>query len=101
VYYVSSRRPVLPQAAITLSEPRSEAHLRGQSGLMRTAPSVTAVVGSVIVGVGLIAVVLIGDLLVGAFLRGVVLSGAFVTRTAVEEAGLIAGVLLGAFLTRE
>jgi hypothetical protein len=31
----------------------------------------------------------------------VVLSGAFLIRTAVEEAGLIVGVLLGAFLTRQ
>jgi hypothetical protein len=52
-------------------------------------------------GVGLIAAVLLGDFVLGAFLRGVILSGAFLTGTAVEEAGLIVGVLLGAFLTHE
>jgi hypothetical protein len=31
----------------------------------------------------------------------VVLSAAFLTKTVIEEAGLIAGVLLGAWLTRE
>lgn len=96
-----SRRPGVQRAAITLPDLRSEGHLRGQLDLTRAAPSATAVAGSMIVGVGLVAAVLIGDLVLGAFLRGVVLSGAFLTRTAVEEAGLIVGVLLGAFLARE
>jgi hypothetical protein len=105
VYYVSSRvvwqdkrRAGVPQAVITVSELRSEPHLRSPD-LTRAAPSVTAVVGSMVVGAGLIVAVLVADFILGAFLRGV--SGSVLTRTAVEEAVVIVGVLLGAFLTHE
>ena len=108
VYPVSARvagqeiwRPGVPRATITLPELRSEAYRRGQSGLARAAPSGPAVAGSMIAGAGLIAAVLVADLALGAFLRGVSLSSAFLARTAIEEAGLIAGVLAGAFLAHE
>jgi hypothetical protein len=108
VYHVPARvihqdilPPGVPVDVSAVPELGSQARLRRQFDLTRTAPSATAVAGSMIAGVGLIAAFLMAVFLLGAFLRGAALSGAFLIKTGIVEAGLLAGALLGAFLTRE